>query len=132
MRRAAGTEQGELAAEFLEYLLEQIGSEEVSVWDGVAAVDLCDSSLCTARQVRIDVLTEPGREEGRTVAKRDGQRTCRLCRRPKTERIKAYLGESLSREQAGAHPSLSKHKPGCQTGWCQDDTAGRETDLSAL
>lgn len=95
--RAAGTPEGELAAELLEYLLHQISPTGCSVWDAVAAIDLCCPEVCTAEAVRIEVVTTPGPEEGWTVPVGAIDATVAACRYVAPARARLEVEQALTR-----------------------------------
>jgi purine nucleosidase/pyrimidine-specific ribonucleoside hydrolase len=95
--RATDTPEGRLAADLLDYLHKQISPTGCSVWDAIAAIDLSDPRACWAREVRLEVLTEPGPTQGMTQLQPEGPPNCQACRRPRVERIKARLLELLAR-----------------------------------
>ncbi|NPV49095.1 MAG: nucleoside hydrolase [Armatimonadetes bacterium] len=95
--RATGTPEGELAADLLDYLHRQISPTGCSVWDALAAVDIGDPRACWARDVHIEIVTEPGPRQGMTALRADLAPNCQSCRRPRAERIKARILELLAR-----------------------------------
>lgn len=94
--RATGTAEGKLAADLLDYLHRQISPTGCSVWDALAAVDIGDPRACWARDVHIEIVTEPGPRQGMTALKPDLAPNCQSCRRPRSERIKTRILELLA------------------------------------
>ena len=56
-----------MAAEILRWLLNYINPAGVYIWDLVAAVHTTNSDLCRQEKVHVQVVTEPGDEEGLTI-----------------------------------------------------------------
>jgi len=69
----------------------------VSIWDAVAAVDLCDPRCCVARRVHVDIITDAGPEEGWTKPCPGEEPNCVACRRPKAKRVREYVEALMER-----------------------------------
>jgi purine nucleosidase/pyrimidine-specific ribonucleoside hydrolase len=82
----SGTPEGVLAAEILRWMLDEFKNEDVYLWDLLTAVHVTDPALCRVEKLHVQVNTQPGNEQGRTVL---------LSSRPPN--VKAYL-----EPQAGA------------------------------
>lgn len=70
----SGTPESTMAAEILSWMLvylREMYPEGVYLWDFVAAVNATDPNLCQGERVHVQVVTEPGAEEGRTVVVSD-------------------------------------------------------------
>jgi pyrimidine-specific ribonucleoside hydrolase len=96
--RKAGTPAGSLAADLLAYLLKQISPTGVSIWDTVAAVDLCDPQSCSTKGAYVDVITDAGPEQGWTKPYPGRDPNCVVAVEPKTEQIRADVARLLRRE----------------------------------
>lgn len=95
---ACGTPEGKLAAEILRWYLDFLHDmypEGVYMWDLVAAVNVTNPELCRADQVHIQVVTEPGDEEGRTVVIRDQQANATAYLIPRADEIKRVVAQTL-------------------------------------
>jgi pyrimidine-specific ribonucleoside hydrolase len=95
---ATGTPEGKLAAEILRWYLDYlhyIFPDGVYLWDLVAAVNVANPDLCQEEQVHIQVVTEPGDEEGRTVVVRDQPPNATAYLAPKADEIKCRVAQTL-------------------------------------
>jgi purine nucleosidase/pyrimidine-specific ribonucleoside hydrolase len=95
---ACGTPEGRLAAEILRrslVYLRDMFPEGVHLWDLVAAVHATNPDLCQREQVHIQVVTESGEEEGRTVVGRDQPANATVCLTPKADGMKRLVARIL-------------------------------------
>jgi pyrimidine-specific ribonucleoside hydrolase len=95
---ASGTPEGKLAAEILRWYLHYLDDmypEGVYIWDLVAAVNTTNPDLCQQEQVHIQVVTESGEEEGRTVVVRDQPANATAYLAPKVDEIKHLVAQIL-------------------------------------
>jgi pyrimidine-specific ribonucleoside hydrolase len=82
------TSEGSLAASVLGSMLDAWSGDRVYIWDLAAAVALTDSRLCPQTPLALDIETEPGPQQGRTVIS-DGPANTEVCLEPDSEQIKA-------------------------------------------
>jgi pyrimidine-specific ribonucleoside hydrolase len=85
---ASGTPEGILAAELLRWMLRSWSPKGIFVWDLVAAVNATDPDLCQQEQVNVQVVTEPGDQQGRTVVDKSQPENTTACMKPKVEAVK--------------------------------------------
>lgn len=67
---ASGTAEGKLTAKILRWYLNYLTDlypEGVYLWDLIAAINTTDPDLCQGEEVHVQVLTDTGEEEGRTI-----------------------------------------------------------------
>jgi purine nucleosidase/pyrimidine-specific ribonucleoside hydrolase len=91
---ALGTPESDWAADILTQTLDRWSAKGVQVWDLVTAINASDARLCPEVPLRLDVLTAPGPEQGRTVVV-DGPANAIVCLEPDAEQIKARAAEIL-------------------------------------
>jgi purine nucleosidase/pyrimidine-specific ribonucleoside hydrolase len=95
---ASGTPEGQLAAEILRWYLDFMVDyypEGAYMWDLVAAVNVTNPNLCQGEQVHVQVLTEPGDEQGHTVVVRDRPPNVTAYLAPKADEIKHQVAQTL-------------------------------------
>jgi len=112
--QASGTPEGCLAAELLRFALDNfpgVVPDGRHLWDLVAAVHLTNPQLFQNEPLHIQIVTEPGPEEGRTevVSGRAPNATAGL--RPDAAGIRRVVAENLARPRhlsagQGAMPGL--------------------------
>ena len=89
-----------MAAEILSWMLvylREMYPEGVYLWDFVAAVNATDPNLCQGERVHVQVVTEPGAEEGRTVVVSDHPPNATVCLTPWAEEIKQRVTRHILR-----------------------------------
>ncbi|MCJ7660889.1 MAG: hypothetical protein MUO67_17205, partial [Anaerolineales bacterium] len=92
---------GLLAAEILSWMvvyLRDLYPYGVYLWDLVAAVNATDPKLCQGERVHIQVVTELGDEEGRTVVGSGQLPNTTVCLIPQAEEIKHRIARHLLRQ----------------------------------
>jgi pyrimidine-specific ribonucleoside hydrolase len=95
---ASGTPEGILATKILRLMLRYLSDmypEGVCLWDLVAAVNATNPDLCQQEQVHIQVVTESGDEEGRTVVISDQPANVTACLKPQADEIKNLVAQTL-------------------------------------
>jgi pyrimidine-specific ribonucleoside hydrolase len=95
---ASGTPEGKLAAEILRWYLHNLHDiypEGVYIWDLLAAVNATHPDLCQPEQVHIQVVTESGDEEGRTVVVRGRPANATAYLTPNVDEIKHLVAQTL-------------------------------------
>jgi len=92
----AGTPEGVLAAQILEEMLRSWSAESVYLWDLVAAATMTDARLCVEEPRELDVVVEPGPEQGRTAVV-DGDPNTQVCLDPDADQIRARVAAIFSR-----------------------------------
>jgi inosine-uridine nucleoside N-ribohydrolase len=88
---ASGTVEGKLAAEILRWYLNyltDLDPEGAFLWDLLAAINATDPDLCQGEEVHVQVLTDPGEEEGRTIVVNDQPPNATAFLNPQVEKIK--------------------------------------------
>lgn len=95
---ASGTPEGKLAAEILRGYLDLLHDyfpEGMYLWDLLATVNVTNPDLCQGEQVHIQVVTEPGDEEGRTAVVRGQPANATAYLTPKADEIKQLVARTL-------------------------------------
>jgi len=95
---ASGTPEGRVAAEVLrdqQCCFRDIYPDGVIMWDLVTAVHATHPELFQQENVCIEIVTEPGPEQGRTRVVPDGRPNTTACLVPRTEEIKLDVTEVL-------------------------------------
>jgi len=90
---SSGTTSGKWAGEILSWTLDSWSTKNAYVWDLVAAALATDPDLCPAVPLSVDVLVDPGPEQGQTILV-DGPSNATVCLEPDTRKIKervAYI-----------------------------------------
>lgn len=87
---SSGTTSGKWAAEILNWTLDSWSTKNVYVWDLVAAALTADPDLCPAVPLSVDVLVDPGPEQGRTILV-DRPSNATVCLEPDARKIKEYV-----------------------------------------
>jgi inosine-uridine nucleoside N-ribohydrolase len=77
-------------------MLASWSSGGVYVWDLVAAVNATEPELCAEVPLSVDVLVEPGPDQGRTVITGHLQ-NANACLDPDPEQIRAFAAAVLGR-----------------------------------
>ena len=91
---SSGTTSGKRAGEILTWILDSWSTNNVYVWDLVAAALATDPDLCPAVPLTVDVLVDPGPEQGRTVLV-DGPSNATVCLEPDARKVKERVGYIL-------------------------------------
>jgi pyrimidine-specific ribonucleoside hydrolase len=87
---ASGAPESALAADLLQWMLNNWSPEGVYIWDLLAAVQATLSAVCPEVQMALEVVTAPGPEQGRTRAV-DGPANVSVCLDPDPEQVKALV-----------------------------------------
>jgi pyrimidine-specific ribonucleoside hydrolase len=85
-----------LAGEMLDMMLRSWSVESVYIWDLATAVSASDPRLCPETHLALDVVVEPGPDQGRTVVV-DGPPNVWVCLAPDSEQLKAQAASILGR-----------------------------------
>lgn len=85
-----------LAARLLERTLQNWGADEVQVWDLATAVLAANPAVCAETHLALQVITDPGSEQGRT-APADGAPNVWACLKMDAAQVKAQVTAILSR-----------------------------------
>jgi purine nucleosidase/pyrimidine-specific ribonucleoside hydrolase len=93
---SSGSLEGTIAGDLLQWMLDSWSSEGVYVWDLVAAVNATEPELCVEVPLSVDVLVEPGPDQGRTVITGHLQ-NANACLDPDPEQIQAFAAAVLGR-----------------------------------
>ena len=86
----ATSPEGKLADNLLQWMLDSWSKKGVFIWDLVAAVNATDAAFCPPISLALDVVTQPGKEKGRTVVT-NGTANTTVCLEPEAGQIKAYV-----------------------------------------
>jgi len=93
---ASGTAEGKLAAEilrgYLNYLVD-LYPEGAFLWDLLAAINTSDPDFCQGEEVHVQVLTDPGEEEGRTIVVEGKPPNATAFLNPQVEAIKIQAAQ---------------------------------------
>ncbi|MCL4562011.1 MAG: nucleoside hydrolase [Chloroflexi bacterium] len=90
------TPEGKLAADFLKWMLNSRSSQGVYIWDLVAAINTADPALCPPVSLSVDILTNPGPDQGQTVITDQSPNTI-ACLDPEADQMKALAADVLGR-----------------------------------
>jgi purine nucleosidase/pyrimidine-specific ribonucleoside hydrolase len=93
--RAAGSPEGDVAAEILDNVMQAWFVTEVSVWDLDTAAVLVNDALCPGDRLHVDVITALGAQEGRTVARADVGANMNVCLGLAAASVKAVVNAIL-------------------------------------
>lgn len=93
---ASDNPEGELAAEILRWVIRSWFSDGVYCWDLVAAVYTTDPHSCQSRQVHLQVVTDPGDQQGRTVIDDNQPANVNACMIPIVDNIKTRVKSVFS------------------------------------
>jgi pyrimidine-specific ribonucleoside hydrolase len=87
---ASGAPESALAADLLQWMLDNWSPEGVYIWDLVAAVQATLPEVCPEVQMALEVVTAPGPEQGRTRPV-EGPANVFACLDPNPEQVKALV-----------------------------------------
>jgi pyrimidine-specific ribonucleoside hydrolase len=93
---SSGSAESELAASLLKWMLDNWSSDEVYIWDLVAAVVATDPRLCPEVSLSLDIITTPGPEQGRMVVT-DQTPNAIVCLEPNVEMMRALVSDIFGR-----------------------------------
>jgi len=93
---ASGTPEGALAGDFLQWMLDSWSVESVYIWDLVAAVAASDPALCPETSLSVDIVTQPGAEQGQTMIT-DDDPNISVCLVPDPDQMRALAAAVLGR-----------------------------------
>lgn len=94
---AAGTApESALATRLLERTIQNWGANEVQIWDLVTAVQTANPAVCEETHLALQVITEPGPEQGRTAVG-NGAPNVWVCLKSDAAQVKAQAGAVLGR-----------------------------------
>jgi inosine-uridine nucleoside N-ribohydrolase len=82
------TPEGATAGRLLQWMLDSWSPTGVYVWDLVAAIGATDPDLCPEVPLALDVLVDPGQEQGRTAIS-EGAPNAGVCLEPDADRMRA-------------------------------------------
>jgi purine nucleosidase/pyrimidine-specific ribonucleoside hydrolase len=92
---ACGTPERILAAEILRLFLDHLNLEGVFLWDLLSAVNATDTNLCQHERVHVQVITDSGDEEGRTVVVSGQPANTTAFLIPQEDEIKQFVAQTL-------------------------------------
>jgi purine nucleosidase/pyrimidine-specific ribonucleoside hydrolase len=93
---SSGSEEGTLAGDLLQWMLDSWSSDAVYVWDLVAAVNAAEPGLCAEIPLSVDVLVAPGPDQGRTVIT-DDPPNASVCLDPDSDQARALAASIFGR-----------------------------------
>jgi inosine-uridine nucleoside N-ribohydrolase len=91
-----GSSAGSLSANLLRWMLRGSRTDRVYIWDLSAAVALTDARLCLQTPLALDIIIEPGPEQGRTSILEDQAPNARVCLEPEAEQVKMRVENILA------------------------------------
>ena len=83
-----------LAGAILQWMLDTLSPEGVYIWDLTAAVHATDPAICPEVPLAVDILLDPGPNQGRTVVKNKPANTA-VCLNPDPQIIKGLAAAVL-------------------------------------
>ena len=83
-----GSPVGRTAGDILTWMLRNWQTEQVYIWDLVAAVQATNSALCPEETLPVEIVLEAGPEQGRTRVT-EGVPNCSVCLAPDAAQVKA-------------------------------------------
>lgn len=95
-----GTPEADIAAEILSWMIgymRDLFPGGVYLWDLLTAVSLTNPEVCQSEQRHIQILTEPGAEQGRTVVLPNQTPNAMVCLSPREDLVKQRVVQILSR-----------------------------------
>jgi len=93
---SSGSPEGILAGKLLQWMLETWSAKSAYIWDLVAAINATDSALCPEVPLAVDILVEPGPNQGRTVVT-DQPQNATVCLNPDAEQMRGLAAGVLGR-----------------------------------
>jgi pyrimidine-specific ribonucleoside hydrolase len=90
------TQEGIYAANILRWMLKSWSTDKTYIWDLAAAVVMTDQRFCPQVPLALDIIVEPGYEQGRTVLG-DGTSDAQVCLEPDPAQIKLRAAAELNR-----------------------------------
>ena len=94
-----GTPEADIAAEILSWMVDsmrELFPDGVYLWDVLTAVNATDPTLSQKEPHHIQVFTDPGEEQGRTVVVTDQSPNTTVCLTPRAELVKQTVELILS------------------------------------
>ena len=93
---ASATPEGAMAADILRWMLASWTTENAYIWDLAAAAVMTDPRLCPEVPLALDVVVEPGPEQGYTIVG-EGSANVQVCLEPDPAQVKFRTQAELSR-----------------------------------
>jgi len=90
--------EGVMASQFLDFMLNAWYQEGVYAWDLVAAVNMTHQEFCESESLYVEVNTEKGPNEGRTVVIEGVIPNLSACLLPDSEVIRNHIAEVFRRK----------------------------------
>jgi purine nucleosidase/pyrimidine-specific ribonucleoside hydrolase len=90
----SATPENVYATDILRWMLRSWPTDHTFIWDLTAAVVMTDPRLCPEVPLALDVVVEPGPEQGQTVV-RDGTTNANVCLEPDTAQVKLNAASIL-------------------------------------
>jgi pyrimidine-specific ribonucleoside hydrolase len=90
----SATPEGVYAADILRWMLRSWETNNAYIWDLVAATVTTDPRLCLEVPLALNVVVDPGPEQGRTVVG-DGTVNAQVCLKPDTAQVKLNVAGIL-------------------------------------
>jgi pyrimidine-specific ribonucleoside hydrolase len=86
--------EGELAGKLLQMMLNDWSANGVYIWDLVTAVQASNPTVCPEVSLRINIITDPGAEQGRTEVSQ-GTPNVLVCLDPDSGQVKSLAASTL-------------------------------------
>lgn len=86
---SAGSPEGILAGNILNWMLDNWSANGVYVWDLVAAIQATSREVCTEEEMGLDIVIEPGHNQGQTQVI-PGSNNAAVCLDPLPDKVKAF------------------------------------------
>jgi inosine-uridine nucleoside N-ribohydrolase len=90
------SEEGALAARLLNWMLDSWQSDNIYIWDLVAAIHATNTAICPETPLAVDIVIAPGPEQGRMLVTDDTENVD-VCLDPDPEQVKALAASILGR-----------------------------------
>ncbi len=87
--------EGIMAGKLLQWMLDSWSAQGVYIWDLVAAINATDGALCPAAPLAVDILVDPGPEQGKIVLTK-AVANISACLRPDAEHMRALAAGILA------------------------------------
>jgi len=87
---SSGSPDGQLAGELLQWMLDSWSAKGVYIWDLAAAVEATNPSICPEVSLALNVVTDPGPEQGHTAVTQDAPNVS-VCLEPDVEQVKSLV-----------------------------------------
>jgi inosine-uridine nucleoside N-ribohydrolase len=94
---ASGSPEAGMAGQLLRWMLDSFSSQGAYVWDLVTAVQATNPSVCPEVPMSLDIVTQTGAEQGRTIITQ-GATNIMVCLTPDKAQVRALSASILGRK----------------------------------